>query len=84
MQSPNQITSLTCVLVMLAAVGNAWGDRQFTRDDGSKESPRLVNQSSWGDEEQTEDSWTWFGMGYESRTPGSPNLASTGARKSDN
>lgn len=83
MQSPNQITSLTCVLVMLAAVGNAWGDRQVTREDGSEDPPQL-NQESWGEEEQTDDSWTWFGMGYESRVPGTGNIASTGARKSDN
>jgi hypothetical protein len=84
MQSPNQITSLSCVIILLAAVGNAWGDRQITRDDGSEDSPQLVNQDGWGEEEQGDDSWTWFGMGYEYRTPGTGNIAATGARKSDN
>jgi hypothetical protein len=69
---------------MFALVGNAWGDRQITRVDSSEESPRLTSQDSWGDEEHGDDSWTWFGMGYESRVPGTGNIASTGARKSDN
>jgi len=84
MRSPNHLTTLTCLLIVLTAVGNAWGERQSTRDDGSEDLPRPVNQDSWGDEERNEDSWTWFGMGYESRTPGAGNLAATGNRKNDN
>ena len=68
---------------MIAAVGNAWGDGQTTRDDSSEDPPQL-NQESWGEEEQSDDSWTWFGMGYESREPGTGSIASTGAHKSDN
>jgi hypothetical protein len=65
-------------------VGNAWGDGRITRDDSSEDSPRLDNHDSWGEEEHSDDSWTWFGMGYESRMPSSRNIASTGARKNDN
>jgi hypothetical protein len=77
-----QLKSLAYLLVMLTAVGNAWGDRQITRDDSSNDSPQRVNNmDSWGEEEQTNDSWTWFGMGYESRIPGSESIAATGIRK---
>ena len=84
MQRQARFKSLACLFVMLTAVGNAWGDRQFTRDDSSGDSPQRINVDSWGDEEPPEDSWTWFGMGYESRKPGAGPIAASGARKSDN
>jgi hypothetical protein len=81
MQLQAQLKPLAYLLVMLTAVGNAWGDRQITLDGSSKDSPQRVNMDSWGEEEQTNDSWTWFGMGYESRTPGSESIAATGVHK---
>ena len=82
MQPQSQLIKLIFLCVMLATVGNAWGERQFTRDDSSDDSSQQVDIDSWGDEERTDDSWTWFGMGYELRTPVSRSIATTGIRRS--
>jgi hypothetical protein len=82
MQTPAQ-TVLTSLLAMLMVMGNAWGEREFTRDDSSDTSPQLANIEGWGVEEESDDPWTWFGMGYESRKPGSGIATATGAQKSD-
>jgi hypothetical protein len=72
------------LIVGLTAVGHAWGEQQINRDESSEESPQKAQFGSWGDEEK-EDAWTWFGMGYESRRrSGSGHIAATGSRKNDN
>lgn len=81
MHTPSQ-SVLTSLLAIIMAMGNAWGEKQVTGDNDLNTSPQYANIESWGEEDEDE-TWTWFGMGYESRRPGSGIATSSGAQKSD-
>lgn len=70
-------------LAVSLAAGNARGAEETSGTPATDDTaPRASNMESW-QEEDRKDSWTWFGMGYESRksisqTPGPTNPGTPG------
>lgn len=84
MRSAKPIICLIYVLILFASVGNAWGERQVARNVSAGDSPQRIEQDGWEEEDPPDESWTWFGMGYESRKPSIDGIASNRIRKADN
>ena len=65
-----QLISMLPLLITFGMNG-AWAEENasVTSDEGDK--PPVSAIETWEEEEPVhEDSWTWFGMGFESRTSG--------------
>ena len=79
-------TVYLCILALAVslAAGNVLGAEDTSGASGTDDNApgTATNMESW-QEEDRKDSWTWFGMGYESRrsnsqTPVSPNQGTPG------
>jgi hypothetical protein len=60
-------------LLLSLTVGNAWADTPTSNIEGWD-----VEESEYN----SEDNWTWFGMGYESRVSGNQGSAASGSPSS--
>ena len=70
MQQKRLILSLALALSL--ATVNAWGDEEAAVEEESDTTTESSNIEGWV-EEQEDHTWTWFGMGYESRREAASN-----------
>lgn len=73
-------------LTLCLPLGNVWcaeAIEDVAGNDVTAPGPKTSNMESWQEDER-KDSWTWFGMGYESRrassTPQGSPAAGTGGK----
>jgi hypothetical protein len=59
--------SLLALAVSLASANVRGAEETGNTPVIEEAAPRTSNMDSWQDEESRKGSWTWFGMGYESR-----------------
>lgn len=59
--------SLLTLAISLASANVRGAEETGNTPVTEETAPRTSNMESWQDEEERKGSWTWFGMGYESR-----------------
>jgi hypothetical protein len=59
------------ILILALGLNNAWAEEGGVAvDEAPGDTTPVSHIDGWEEESSPEDTWTWFGMGYESRNSG--------------